>query len=117
MDLFKQLLEEYWDKILYVLGLGGAGIAGRKAVKAYQKNKDSGQDKRIGKLETRMGIVEVAIKKNTDNDLTFRENIEKIVGDTNDKLSSFMKRYFDDRDSDQAKKIEKLEKEVERLKG
>lgn len=115
MDFIKQFIGEYYEYILGVLGLGGAGVGGKKAYKAYQDRRDNKQEGKIAKLEERMDKVELAIESNTKDDLTFRENIEKIVGDTNDKLSSFMKRYFDDRDSDQAKTIEKLEKQVETL--
>jgi len=112
MDFIKQFLAENWEYILGVLGIGGAGIGSGKA---YQKRKDSGQDKRIGKLETRMGEVEEAIEANTKEDLSFREKIDQSLSGLSQILNDFKQKYSDDKENVQAKTIEKLEKQVETL--
>jgi len=126
---FKQFLTENWEYIAAGLGLGGAGFGGQKAYKAMQKSKDKGQDSRIRKnasdittlkndmveVKAKQKTMVLALEQNTKDDLDFRDRIQKIVEDTNISLADFKTKFFSLREGDQSRKIERLEKQIDKL--
>ena len=126
---FKQFIIENWEYIATGLGLGGAGLGGQKAWKVLQKQKDKGQDSRIrknasdiitlksdmGKLNNKVNSLQGAIEVNGQADIEFRSKWEGVQTHLQQTLEVFMQKYFDDRDDDKSKTIEKLEKRIDKL--
>ena len=132
MELLGQFLIDNWEVISVIFGGSGAlGVGGYKGFKAAQKQRDSGQDARIKKnsgdinilkndvveLKSQNKSIKMSLDQNYRDDISFREKWEAKTDGIQKTLSDFMERFFQMRDDDQTKKIDKLEKTIEKLRN
>jgi len=132
MELLGQFLIDNWELIAGILGGSGAlGVGGYKGFKAAQKQRDSGQDARIKKnsgdinilkndvveLKSQNKSIKMSLDQNYRDDISFREKWETKTDNIEKTLSDFIKKFFQMRDDDQTKKIDKLEKTIEKLRN
>jgi len=98
-----QYVIDNWETITIILaGLGVTGFSGYKGGKALQKKLDSSQWKGINEnikdilnLQTDMAEVKTAITKNTEDDITRYESLQKIVSDTNNTVKEIQRELKD----------------------
>lgn len=112
---FKQFLET-WEN--YIYGTGGTGVVtllGWQIWKKAQKKLDKNQSSRIGKLEKRMDELDVALEQNTKDDMDRYAALLKMGEDTIKSLKEFKEQFFELREGDQTRKIERLEQQIDKL--
>ena len=125
---FKQFLDN-WEYIAGIIASVLSFFGIKKGVKVVKNQIDKAQSKGIKEnasdittlkndmveVKAKQKTMVLALEQNTKDDLDFRDRIQKIVEDTNISLADFKTKFFSLREGDQSRKIERLEKQIDKL--